>query len=286
MTLRIASWNVQWCRGVDGVVDPVRIAVRLKELGHFDVVCLQEVASGFGDLPGSAGEDQVALLAEHLPGLDVVYGAAVDLDDGEGGRARFGNALFSHYPVLQIFRHLLPWPADPAVPSMQRMALEAVLDTPTGPLRVISTHLEYYSARQRAAQVEALRALHIQACGHAAQALRPAGEGPFRPLPYPRSLVLAGDFNCAPQAPEAQRLLEAFPGEVPALADAWTVAHPGVPHPPTAGVHMDNLPTSCLDRILVSADLVPRVAGLRVDAQTQASDHQPVLLELRAGPAA
>jgi len=30
----------------------------------------------------------------------------------------------------------------------------------------------------------------------------------------------------------------------------------------------------------VSADLVPRVSTVRVDQKTQASDHQPVVLEL------
>jgi len=37
-----------------------------------------------------------------------------------GSRRQFGNVVFSRLPVLQAFRHLLPFPADPEVPGMQR----------------------------------------------------------------------------------------------------------------------------------------------------------------------
>jgi hypothetical protein len=53
---------------------------------------------------------------------------------------------YAHY--FSIFS-TLPLPADPAKPSMLRVALEAVIDTHIGPLRVISTHLEFYSEMQR-----------------------------------------------------------------------------------------------------------------------------------------
>ena len=53
---------------------------------------------------------------------------------------------------------------------MQRIALEAVVRTPGGPLRVVTTHLEYYSAMQRAAQVERLRDLHVEAASREARA--------------------------------------------------------------------------------------------------------------------
>jgi endonuclease/exonuclease/phosphatase family metal-dependent hydrolase len=39
-------------------------------------------------------------------------------------RRQFGNLILSRYPVLQVFRHLLPWPAEPGVLSMQPIALD------------------------------------------------------------------------------------------------------------------------------------------------------------------
>src|SRR5215470_3350360 len=187
----VITWNVQWCRGVDGEVSPSRIARTARALADFDVLCLQEVAVNFPDLPGSRGEDQMAELSAGLPGYAPLFGVATDLDDGRGGRRRFGNAIFSRLPVLQVFRHLLSWPADPASISMQRMALEAVLASPVGPLRVISTHLEYYSAVQRAAQVEDLLRLHVEACAHA-RTPRPDSEpgGPFEAVARPVSAIL------------------------------------------------------------------------------------------------
>jgi endonuclease/exonuclease/phosphatase family metal-dependent hydrolase len=64
---------------------------------------------------------------------------------------------------LQVFRHSLPWPADPGVMSMQRGALEATVDTPLGLVRLTTTHLEYFSVLQRSAQVARLRELHREA---------------------------------------------------------------------------------------------------------------------------
>lgn len=34
------------------------------------------------------------------------------------------------YRFLQVFRHLLPWPVDPVVSSMSRIAVEAVIEAP------------------------------------------------------------------------------------------------------------------------------------------------------------
>src|SRR5690606_33799244 len=123
------------------------------------LICLQEVAVNFPGLPGSRGEDQVAELSAGLHGYTGIYGAAIDVPDGRGGRSQFGNVIFSRLPVGQVWRHLLPWPAEPDAPSMQRVLVEAVVTAELGPLRVMTTHLEYYSQRQREAQIDAIRRL-------------------------------------------------------------------------------------------------------------------------------
>ena len=43
----------------------------------------------------------------------------------------------------------------------------------------------------------------------------------------------------------------------------------------------DNWPLYCCDYFFVTQDLAPRVHAVRVDAITQASDHQSVILELQ-----
>src|SRR5438445_9669759 len=196
-SMKLSTWNIQWWRGCDGRVDPARIARVASAMADFDVLCLQEVASNYPDLAGSSGENQYEALAGLLPDHTVVKGVATDVPAPRGDRREFGNAIVTRLPVLQVFRRLLPWPADRSVPSMQRSAVEAVLESPSGPLRVTTTHLEYYSAKQRAAQVGALRELQREAAGHAAAPV-PAREGPFRTMPRPASGILTADFNFPP----------------------------------------------------------------------------------------
>ncbi|MGC1818395.1 MAG: endonuclease, partial [Casimicrobiaceae bacterium] len=45
----LVTWNVQWCRGVDGRVDPARIVDAARGLADFDLLCLQEVADNYPD---------------------------------------------------------------------------------------------------------------------------------------------------------------------------------------------------------------------------------------------
>jgi endonuclease/exonuclease/phosphatase family metal-dependent hydrolase len=281
--MKFMTWNVQWCRGVDGQVDPLRIARTALAFADFDVLCLQEVAVHFAGLAGSDGEDQMAALCAALPGYAPVFGAATELGEVAGRPRQFGNAVFTRLPVLQVFRHLLPWPAEPAVQSMQRMALEVVLQSRTGPLRVIGTHLEYYSAHQRAAQVEELRRLHREACRHARQP-RPAGDpgSPFEAVSRPASALLCGDFNFPPSSREYAAVIAPFDDDAtPAWLDAWACAHPGQPHALTAGAYDRSwAQPCCFDFVFVTADLAPRIKRVEVEPSTQASDHQPVMVEL------
>lgn len=280
--MRILSWNIQWGRGRDGRVDLGRTAAVAR--GHrAEVLCLQEVAVNHPGLPGGAAEDQPARLRALFPEYEAIYGVGSDLTDGRGGRRQFGELILSRLPILQAFRRLLPWPADPAAPSMQRVAVEAVVAAPAGPLRVVTTHLEYYSAQQRAAQVEALRQLQAEGCRQARQDRSGAEtDPPFAVLPRGAGAVFCGDFNFPAGAPEHGRMQAPIAEDVPRLVDAWTLAHPSLPHAPTAGVFEASFTAgpACYDFFFVSADLADRVRALEVDGATDASDHQPVLLEL------
>ena len=120
-TLGFVSWNIQWGRGVDGKVDLERIVSCLLQ-GDPDVLMLQEVADGFADLPGHDGSDQFAALARLLPGYACVDAPGTDIAGDGGRRRRFGNLLATRLPVLQAWRHLLPWPADPAKPAGKKPA--------------------------------------------------------------------------------------------------------------------------------------------------------------------
>jgi endonuclease/exonuclease/phosphatase family metal-dependent hydrolase len=284
--MKLITWNVQWCRGVDGRVDPARIVAEARRLADFDVLCVQEIADNYPHprLEGSAGEDQFALLGALLPGYAAVAGVATDHPGEAGRRRRFGNMILSRLPVRQVLRHLLPSPVDPGVNGMARMALEAVVAAPFGDVRVVTTHLEWFSLRQRTAQVEALRAIYAEGCGHARLGtIVDTCGGPFHTYLRPAAAILCGDFNLEYAHPLHARIVAPFGDGTPALSNAWDVAHPGSPYPATFKVHEKwepGDPELHCDFFFVSAGLVPRVRDVRSDRETQASDHQPVILEL------
>jgi endonuclease/exonuclease/phosphatase family metal-dependent hydrolase len=282
--MKLMTWNVQWCCGMDGRVDPERIAREARQIADFDVLCLQEVAVNFSGLSGSLGEDQPARLAAALSGYTPLFVAATDVPDGRGGRSQFGNMILSRLPVKQVFRHLLPWPTDPARPSMQRAVLEAVVAAPFGEVRILTTHLEYYSATMRMAQVQAVRRLHQEACALSRHP-RPGGESGeaiFDYWPRPASAILTGDMNFKPEWDEHAVMTAAFDDGSPGFRDAWQVVRPGEPNAPTVDVQEQTLgePPYCCDFVFVTEDIAPRLRRIAVDARTAASDHQPMWLEL------
>lgn len=284
--MKLITWNVQWCRGVDRKVDPARVVAEARRLADFDVLCLQEIADNYPDplLAGSAGEDQFALLSALLPGYTAVSGIAVDQLGDDGRRRRFGNLILSRLPVQQSYRHLLPYPADHGVPSMPRIAVEAIVTAPFGDVRVITTHLEYYSLAKRSAQVEALRSIYAEGYRYADNPrLGMSEEGPYRAFPRPAATVITGDFNLEPDDPLHARMAAPFADGTPPLADAWEATYPGVAHPPTFRIHEKERPGDpdlhC-DFIFVSETLRSRLVSVVVDTQTQVSDHQPVILSL------
>ncbi|MEO5701786.1 MAG: endonuclease/exonuclease/phosphatase family protein [Casimicrobiaceae bacterium] len=284
--MQLITWNVQWCRGVDGKVDPARVVAEARRLADFDVLCLQEVADNFPAprLPGSAGEDQFALLAALLPGYTAIAGVAVDHPGDDRRRRRFGNMIFSRLLVQQVFRHLLPYPAVHDVPGMPRIALEAVVTMPFGNVRVITTHLEYYSLKKRSMQVDALRAVYAEGYRHSVGSRVTMDDGgPFQTFPRPAATIITGDFNLEPDDPLHARLVAPFDDGTPALVDAWEHVHPGVAHPPTVCIYQKikpGDPQMCFDYVVVDPEAAQRVRAMTVDVVTQVSDHQPVILTL------
>lgn len=140
--LRIVTYNVHRCIGVDGQGSVERVARVLGELRP-DLVALQEVLSS-ERVPSPGQLERLADAAR----LEPVAGATLVEDD-----ARYGNGLLLRTPPREIERH------DLSVPGAEpRGALEVVVDTDAGPARVIATHLGL-RARERRRQVAALQTI-------------------------------------------------------------------------------------------------------------------------------
>lgn len=277
--LKIITWNIQWGLGIDEAVDLRRLIDEARALADFDVLCLQEVSDNFSELKGNGGQNQFAEIAALLPDYTAAEGVALDIPDGAGGRRRFGNMILSRLPVAQVLRYTLPWEAA-ATRNMPRLLLEAVVEAPSGPLRVMTTHLEYSSDTLRRAQVQGIREAHRTAYERTVT-LRENGPGTYALFPTSPSAVLTGDFNMRPNDPVKLRISEPFENGTPALLDAWQVAHGPRPHPPSFCLfEQSNGPPHCCDFVFVTEDLASRIGRIHYDQMTQASDHQPVLLEL------
>ncbi len=277
--MRLITWNIQWGKGCDGVVDLERIVSVARSLADADIYCFQEVSDNFIKLDG--GVDQSARLAALLPDHVPVFRPAVETIDGKGTKYRFGNMTLSRLPVLQVAGHLLPWQRGREKRSMRRLALEVTVQTASGSLRIVNTHLEYYSAAQREAQL--VRLLDLQE--EASRDPKPSGSThvePYGSQNVSASSVLCGDFNFDVSDPQ-HALLHASSRSGLNYRDAWSICHPNRPHDATCGIH-DHVQwkdgPDCRDFIFITEDLANRVRRIEVDGATDASDHQPVLIDI------
>ena len=84
---------------------------------------------------------------------------------------------------------------------------------------------------------------------------------------------MCGDFNLKHDDPHHRQMLDG------GFVDAWQALNPGKPRQDTFHLYDGETPYCC-DYIFVTPDLVPRLRSLRIDTETQASDHQPLIVEL------
>jgi endonuclease/exonuclease/phosphatase family metal-dependent hydrolase len=96
-TLRVATYNIHRCRGLDGRTSPSRIADVIRTIDP-DIIALQEVV---GASPRSAGHAEE--LGAQL-GMGWVMAPARHLR-----HALFGNAVLSRLPILHHVQYDLSW---------------------------------------------------------------------------------------------------------------------------------------------------------------------------------
>jgi endonuclease/exonuclease/phosphatase family metal-dependent hydrolase len=280
----IITWNIQCGLGCDGQHNLTRIADNIRATGDADVICLQEVSRFMTELDAGKGDDQVEILTELFPGYQTFFGAAINQSDNHNpDRRQFGNLILSRLPVLQAFFHPLPQPHDAGLKHMPRQLTEVVVECATGPMRILTTHLEYHSSIQRMAQVNAIHELHSQVCDNIRwPGLSPAS-GPYNHIARPETTVICGDFNFTPDSTEHKKLLSGFRYETALLQDAWRVQNNDKPHAPTCGIfdkHQWPEGAHARDFFFITADLSGKINNLNINVKTDASDHQPLLLDL------
>jgi len=285
--MKVVSFNIQYGFGLDGACDPERIAAAVKGA---DIIAFQEVTR---NLPKNGHLDMPDLFANLLPEHFQVFGAGADVDYGSGmvdgrvvnRRLQFGNMVLSRYPIHSFRNILLPRTRTFGELNLQRSAVEALIGTPDGPLRVYSVHLDHRDPGERMTQIEFLKA-RAALYGVEGGGVTGSSEIGFPNIPHTDDFLLMGDFNMLPEAPE----YIAMAGRV----DPYYNRTPRTTTPTDAldflGARNESDFTweepgrpdirQHLDYIFASGGLTPRLKSGWVDMDCIASDHKPVWLEL------
>jgi endonuclease/exonuclease/phosphatase family metal-dependent hydrolase len=161
--LRVATYNIHGCVGLDRRYDPARIAAVLREIDA-DILCLQEVEARGARTPNGG---QASYLAK-------ATNRSVIVSVGARGRGRFANAILTRFPPLAT-RVI-----DLAVPGYEpRGAIDVDLSIGDRILRVMATHFGLHAGERRLQANRLIAAL---------------GE-PTASSPMPHAVLLVGDLN-------------------------------------------------------------------------------------------
>jgi endonuclease/exonuclease/phosphatase family metal-dependent hydrolase len=265
-----STYNIHYGVGADGKYDVPRIADAVAEA---DIICLQEVTRGF---PDNNYADHTAEIGKRLNRYYRFHGpmeadASTVAADGTitSRRRSFGNAIVSRWPILWSRGVMLPKTRSADTFDLQRGYIEAVIDAPSGPVRVYCTHLSHVAAIHRLPQIAAMMdavesAADRGATWHATAPKTFLFQEP--PLPVPASAIVAGDFNFTPKHPE-YRVATAR------LKDAWRAAG-------NSEEEVDSFPREGrIDHVFVTPDLAAKVKRAWIGYGIVASDHWPVFVE-------
>ena len=278
----LVSWNIQYGKGVDGRIDLGRIAETVHKDELPDVLCLQEISRNYPSTDD--GADQVKELEDLFPGYEPFFGAVHDRSGGKDKtRKQFGNLILTRISPVQVLHHLLPSPADPNVRFMSRQVAELVIPTNTIDLRLMTTHLEFFSEIQQLAQIERIREIHEEASWQFHRPGKDMPDTPFELLKRPEKTIICGDFNFIPDSTPYQKMTARFPEKNMDLIDAWEAHHEGNSHTPTCGIFdlkQWKKGPHCRDYFFISQSLVRNINQVSVNTETDASDHQPIRLVL------
>jgi endonuclease/exonuclease/phosphatase family metal-dependent hydrolase len=291
--VKLVSYNIQYGFGGDGRYDLARVA---RVVEGADIIALQEVERNW---QRTGGDDQPEILSRLLPDYHWVYGPAFDMDASvkEGGRVinrrrQFGTMILSRLPIVWSRLHTLPLRRMVRPLNTRAAALEGMIRTPAGPIRVLSVHLAHVGVEERLEQIDYLLAEHARApldggpwSGEDDESVRCWTNGEGEPE-SPAAAIWLGDFNCEPGSVEHRRITGAspyHPGAIYAdrLVDAATVAaQPAVDFHTHEKIIAGQMKLRRLDHCFVSGQLASRVRAVGADIGEIASDHFPLRVQM------
>ncbi len=226
--LTLMSWNVHYGVDADAGVDLEEFARSIEEQGP-SIVTLQEVSRGWV-LGG--GVDMSTWLAQRLD-MHVAYAPAAD--------RQFGNVILTNLPTSNATVIELPFGQGP----QERSAVALDVETPGGPIRIVSVHLQHKGDHipTRLDQLDIL--------------LTSTADAP--------ALIIGGDFNARPDSPE-----------VDLMTDSGLVSAQDVSGDPTALTDPSDDPVKRIDWVFGRG---VTFADTDVLADVLSSDHLPLVVD-------
>ncbi|MEZ6113816.1 MAG: endonuclease/exonuclease/phosphatase family protein [Pirellulaceae bacterium] len=239
--LRVMTYNVHACVGMDGRMSPARIARAISQ-ADVDVVALQELDVG---RLRSGTIDQAHEIARLLE-MEFHFHPAWQLEE-----ELYGDAILSRLPMRLIQSGPLPRPPN-RERAEPRGAVWVEIQWDGQPLQVVNTHLGLGS-RERVVQAEEL--LGPRWIGHS---------------DCHDPVILCGDFNAIPKSRAYSLLAQR-------LRDAQRSL---VGHRPRA-TFLSGRPINRIDHVFVGPTLqVRQIEVPRSELARVASDHLPLIVEL------
>ena len=291
--MKLVSYNIQYGFGSDGRYDLARAA---HIVAGADIIALQEVERHW---QRSNFDDQPELLSRLLPDFHWVYGPAFDMDASEqrdgrivNRRRQFGTMVLSKLPIVWSRLHALPMRRTLRPLNTRNAALECMIRTPAGPVRVVSLHLAHIAVEERLEQIDYLMAEHRRApsdggpwSGVDDEPARNWTHGEAEPE-NPRAAIWLGDFNMEPGSAEHGRIVGSTPHHRGAAYLDGFVDAAAVASEPVADFHTHvktidgRLAKRRLDHCFVGGMLAGRVRSVSADIGEVASDHFPLRVDI------
>lgn len=248
--LRVATYNVHYCKGLDGRFSPERIARVLRKIDA-DVIALQELDAG---KERSRYEDQLGFIAEEL-GMHTCFCPSIIK-----GTDLYGHGLLSRSPIEKIKTARLP--DGGRVRIEPRDALHARTDIAGHKIDLFSTHLGL-APNERAAQIDFLR--------------QPEWLGGIR---SDRPALFLGDLNLAPGGRLYRRLVHQWTSSTDERT-SWRDVQAHAPQHTALKTFPSFLPFRRLDHIFASDLFRVHDVSAPQNALTRlASDHLPLVADL------
>ncbi len=243
--LRVMTYNVHSCIGLDGKLSPERIARVIGGEGP-DIVALQELDVG---RRRTGGVDQARVIARCLE-MEFHFQPTLCLETG-----LYGNAVLSRPPMRLVKADALPG-LDGKAEREPRGAIWCEVTVGEATVHFITTHLGL-RPKERFLQADALLGPHW--LGH------DRCRGP---------VILCGDFNALPFWPVCRRLRRRFRDAQQEL--------PG--HTPKS-TFSGRYPLARIDHLFIDGGLrVLAVRVPDSQAAITASDHRPLIVDLLIEP--